>query len=289
MSEPISSPFFRLPRELRDQIYTYVFETAPMEWLVPHTEEHFPYRISFPDAWTKRYGHNTETISHAFPALCCASRQLFYESVPRFLTRVEVFTFNTETTKKILDWLAQFENDEAFKAIKEYMCYEWTVFDSEAIDLQFNLVSRMINLETLYLQFTFPELKNCVEEDEYDWTDESYNYSDTGIAYSPRLFYIFSPDRQDADQAEKKWPVTEQDYAREKLVLQEMLDEFIKVHRLDVVLKLSKLEFLELHFDVVGKGQVRHNLSRPLYMWFKQMWAERERNVEVLTGFSEDT
>lgn len=284
------SSFFRLPRELRDQIYAHVFDIAPMNWLVPHIDEHFPARISFPDSWTKRHGHNSSVLFHAFPALCCTSRQIFLESTPHFLTRVEAFTFNAQSSKLFRDWFAQFPDNEGFKAIREYACYEWKAFELEETQVQVDLLTRLANVEDLHISFTCPTVINGVLESDHDWINEQYVYGDTGLPYEPRCYYTASPEIWDTQPPHplKKYPPPQEYIAREKEVLQQKLQGFITAHQLELLFNLPKLKVLNLQFDVEGQGVFRHNLCHPLYRWFKEEWEKRGRDVMVLTGFSED-
>lgn len=275
-SEALSPTFFRLPRELRDQIYEHVFQTALVECPLP--------QINFPASWTRDYGHDSTQFFHPFPALCCVSHQLFQESVPIFLTRVETFTFNIETCQRLLDWLAQFPNDEAFRAIRDYSSFEWNAFDSTSINLHTSLLSRMSNLESLALTFTFPDLAHSWKLGDHSWEDELTLLSDFGVPYPFTLYY--TPDFESPAPEARRFD--HEIFKNERTLLQQKLQEFVKVHRLEIVLNLAKLAVLELQFDVEGEGCVRHNLCRPLNIWFTKMWEERGRSVQVMTGFDEN-
>lgn len=287
-SEALLPAFLRLPRELRDQIYKHVFETAPIEWLVPKYKEQFSKPISFPRGWTRSYGHDSTQFFHPFPALCCVSHQLFRESVPVFLTRVETFTFNTETCQRLLDWLAQFPDDAAFKAIKGHSSFEWNVFDSTSTSLHKSLLTRMSNLESLVLTFTFSDLAHSCKTEDHDWEEEQNLLSDFGIPYPFDLYYTPDVGNPDTEARKLDWPGDHEMFKNERRLLQEKLQEFVQAHRLEVVLDLAKLECLELQFDVKADGDVRHNLCRPLYLWFTKMWKEKGRSVDVLTGYNEN-
>ncbi|OAL54488.1 hypothetical protein IQ07DRAFT_583780 [Pyrenochaeta sp. DS3sAY3a] len=275
-SEARSPMFLRLPRELRDQIYEHVFETASAEWL--------PHQRNFPTSWTRDYGHDSTRFFHTFPALCCVSHQLFQESVPIFLTRVETFTFNIETCQRLLDWLAQFPDDEAFRAIRDYSSFEWNAFDSTSINLHTSLLSRMSNLASLALIFTFPDLAHSWKLVDHNWGEELTLFTNFGVPYPFTLYY--TPDFESPAPEDRRFD--HEIFKNERTLLQQKLEEFIKVHRLEVILNLAKLAILELQFDVKDEGCVRHNLCRPLNIWFKKMWEERGRSVQVMYGSDEN-
>ncbi|CAO2654973.1 Nn.00g117060.m01.CDS01 [Neocucurbitaria sp. VM-36] len=279
-------PFLRIPRELRDQIYTYVFETAPINWLVPHVDEHFPKRISFPDSWTKRHSHDSGVIFHAFPALCCTSRQMFLESTPHFLTNADVFTLNTQSSKILYDWLTQFPDHEGFKAVKDFACYQWDAFDLEATQVQIDLLTRLTNVQALYLTFTFPSIVDGIAESEYDWEAEQHVYIDTGLLYPPKKYYTATPEIWDANPQHplNKYPPPKEYIARETEALEQKLEQFIAAHRLQVLFDLPKLESLSLEFATDEQGSYRHKLCNPLYKWFEKEWEQRGRNVLITTG-----
>lgn len=260
-----------------------------MNWLVPHIDEHFPKRISFPDSWTKRHGHDSSVMFHAFPALCCTSRQIFLESTPHFLTMAEFFTSNTQSSKLLYDWLSQFPNREGFKAVKDFACYQWDAFGQEATQVQIDLLTRLTNVDTLQLTFTFPSIVHGIVESEYDWETEQHVYIDTGLLYPPTKYYTATPEIWDAHSQHplKKYPPPHEYIAREKEALRQKLEEFIAAHRLKVLFDLPKLESLSFDFATDGQGNYRHNLGNPLYNWFEKEWEQRGRNVLIMTGYDE--
>ena len=287
MSDSSAPPchLFRLPRELRDQIYAYVFDTAPMSWLTPHIEEHFPHRIGFPASSTRRHGFESTVLFHPFPALCCASRRLFVESTPRFLTCVDTFTVTSQTARLFYEWLEQFPNDEGFKAIRDYAGYGWETFELESTQLHVDLLTRLTNIDNLHLTFNTRTILNGEKLADYDWKEEQYIWCDTGLLYDARFYYTLSLEKCDATP---KYPPATEDLDLEKAVLKEKLSEFIQAHRLQVVLDLSRINSFQFDFCAEDEGQYRHNLHHPLYKWFEREWKKRGRDVCITSIYSED-
>lgn len=277
MSE--TSPLFRLPREIRDLIYDFVFDTAAPDWLYPpsvvktYLEYHFPYSRN------GVYNTRANYLSHNFPALCCVSRQLFLETALIFIKPRTVFTYNLQTMKWLYEWLEQFPGSEGFEAISEYSCQEWDVLDEEADRLQLALLTRMKNLESVQFVFEVPTLADGRAHDDYEWYEEQNCMSDFGFTYPDRCFYIQS--------LRGKWPLDKEDIKQEKERLSNELHSFIEKLHLTAVLNQSKLKFLEFEFRARDGGEMRHNLCNVLFEWFREEFSKRGMDVSVITGYVE--
>jgi hypothetical protein len=102
----VSSPLLRLPRELRDEIYKYVFDRYHQERL--HLSQH----------------HNIQERAvtppiRALPPICGASHQLYDETTPHFLTRVTPTSSNVATTCWMHKWLATFPSELGYRSIQQ--------------------------------------------------------------------------------------------------------------------------------------------------------------------------
>lgn len=274
-----SSRLLRLPREIRDLIYDLVFETAAPDWLYPKSVVNTPSEYHFPYSKNGAFDTKEHYLSHNFPALCCVSHQLFFESVLIFIKPRTVFTYNAPTMKWLCEWLDQFPNSEGFKAISEYSCCGWDVLDEEANSLQLLFMTRMENLTYIQFVFEFPAIVNGVAADDYDWHEEQNCISDYGLSYPNRCFYT--------EALRKKSPLEKNDIEQEKRRLDEELLSFIDKLRLAAVFDQSKLKFLQFEFHARDGGNMRHNLCNALFKWFEKQFGQRGMDVSVTTGYSE--
>lgn len=101
-----TSPFFRLPRELRDKVYHYIFDALLWKWLDFQQHHNVCEREITPPI-------------HALPPICKASKQTYYEATPFFLKQVTPFSLNVETTCWLRKWLATFPSDTGYRAVRQ--------------------------------------------------------------------------------------------------------------------------------------------------------------------------
>jgi hypothetical protein len=100
-----ASPLLRLPRELRDEIFKYVFDFFDQE------------RLQF-----SRHHDVTEQIVTppicALPPICCVSQQLYIETTPYLISRVTPLSSSVATTCWLRKWLATLPNELGYRSIQ---------------------------------------------------------------------------------------------------------------------------------------------------------------------------
>lgn len=98
-------PLLRLPQELRDDIYAYIFDDFPHQRL----------RIN------KYHNVHERTITlplKALPPICTTSLQIYHETTPYFLQRITLLAFNLQTTCWLRRWLATFPSNHGYLSIQ---------------------------------------------------------------------------------------------------------------------------------------------------------------------------
>ncbi|KAL5117884.1 hypothetical protein ACEQ8H_004202 [Pleosporales sp. CAS-2024a] len=98
------SPLLRLPREIRDEITRYVFDSFDQERL---------------HIW--RYHNvlerNITPPIKALPPICSASQQLYHETTPYLLSRIVPVSSDVSTTCWLRKWLATFHDNLGYRSI----------------------------------------------------------------------------------------------------------------------------------------------------------------------------
>lgn len=142
-------PFFQLPREIRDQIYKNVFDTAPYHWLTAQT--HPDKLVYIPDS-SLHSASPLKPFAHAFPAICRVSRQLYLEAAPMFLraTYCLIHSENGGTAAQLVEWLDQFPNNEGFSAVHYIHLAD---FPADGAAKHNELIQRCVNLGYMELNF----------------------------------------------------------------------------------------------------------------------------------------
>lgn len=98
------SRLLRLPRELRDIIVVYIFDSFDLERL--DFARHHPVQE-----------HNITTPTRSLPPICVASRQLHDETLPYFLSRITPISHSLDTTIWMRRWLETLSPHLGFNAI----------------------------------------------------------------------------------------------------------------------------------------------------------------------------
>jgi hypothetical protein len=98
-------PLLRLPRELRDEIYAYVFDDFPHQRLRINKYHNVHERIITPPL-------------KALPPICATSLQLYFETTPYFLLHITLLAFNLQTTCWLRRWFATFPNSAGYISIQ---------------------------------------------------------------------------------------------------------------------------------------------------------------------------
>ena len=88
-----NSPLLHLPRELRDQIFDYLFDNEQLR------------RIDFDRKHNVQEARVTRPLESLHP-ICRVSQQLYIEATPSYLTRVAPISFNVATTCWLRKWFA---------------------------------------------------------------------------------------------------------------------------------------------------------------------------------------
>lgn len=96
----------RLPRELRDEIYHYVFEDINLERVDFHRRHNTQEREVTRPSW-------------ALHPLCNVSQQLYVEATPRLLSRVTPISHNVATNCWLHKWLTTFPAGTGYSAVKQ--------------------------------------------------------------------------------------------------------------------------------------------------------------------------
>jgi hypothetical protein len=264
MSTPATtqSPLLRLPRELRDQIYTYTF---------------LEYRFfsDFPPSWSDVDTSDKNALFRALPGVCQASRQLFDEATPVFLAR-DMQSWNTSTSKQLLNLYSQFPEDTATKGIQRFSIHNWT---EQGTAVQLNLISKFTNLQFLHAIFSFPSIVDGVPLERFNYPNEQGIWLDTGLHYDP------PPGRS---------------IEEEKAVLKDDLEAFITRYSLDRIVEMPGLNSMQFIFATNDRGEnaiggnkeYRHRLCNPLWRWATQKmvekWGEEIGRRAVTTTLPED-
>jgi hypothetical protein len=101
------SAMLRLPRELRDEIYHYVFDDLNLERVDFHRRHNILQR-------------DVTRPSRALHPLCNTSQQLYIEATPVLFSRVTPISHNVATTCWLRNWLATFPAETGYRAIKQF-------------------------------------------------------------------------------------------------------------------------------------------------------------------------
>jgi hypothetical protein len=251
------SPLLRLPRELRDAIFTHAF------WGYGH----------FPQTWSNVDVSDQNALFYELPGMCQASRQLFHEATPIFLKNCWIESWNMSTSRNLLNFYSQFPYNEAAKDVEVFSLWNWTD-DSTAIHLE--LISKFTNLESLEITFSFPTIIDGTPMDKFNYTNEQYYWCETGLNYKP-------PKGQSIEE--------------EKAILGKDLEEFITTHGLDRIIEMPNFRDLEIQFAVNDGGEAttshselyRHRLCNPLWRWatknMKEKWGvDAEDGMDAQDG-----
>jgi hypothetical protein len=237
------SSLLRLPRELRDTIFTHAF------WGYGH----------FPQDWAEVDVTDPNALFHELPGVCQASRQLFREATPIFLKSCWIESWNTSTSRTLLDFYSKFPYNEATKDVKVLSLCNWTE-DSTAVQLE--LISKFANLESLEITFTFPSIIDGTSMDKFNYTNEQYFWCETGLNYE-------IPGGRSIEV--------------EKAILGKDLEAFITTYGLDRIIKVPNLNYLEFQFAVNDGDEAttsysesyRHRLCNPLWRWATKKMEEK--------------
>ncbi|KAI4693160.1 uncharacterized protein J4E88_001531 [Alternaria novae-zelandiae] len=244
MSVPVSppSPLLRLPRELRDQIYTYTFDDAE-----PFVKNRAAITTSSKIA-----------LFHDLPALCQANRQLFNEATPIFLAQ-NLFSWNTQESKQLLDLFSHLPKDAASKRVKHISIYNWT---EQGTPAHLELISKFTQLEFVEIIFSFPSIEDGVRMERFDYTNEQECYLETGLHY----------DLPEGRSLEEEKASLAQDV--ETFVAQYGLDRIIDMPKLDgMQFQFATNQGEEDAFG--GNQEYRHRLCNPLWRWATKKMEEK--------------
>ncbi|KAH7371399.1 hypothetical protein BKA66DRAFT_186281 [Pyrenochaeta sp. MPI-SDFR-AT-0127] len=258
------SPLLRLPRELREWIYTYAFTDFGL----------------FPRDWNEVGDSDKNALFYELPGLCQANRQLFREATPIFLAR-DIYSWNTQTSQHLLNLYSLFPGDEATKNVEEFSVYDWT---EKGTAIQLDLISRFTNLEFLDIIFGFPGMVDGEPMNRYDYPNEQGLWYDTGLHYFP-------PEGRSVE--EEKTVLTND--------LQVFINKY-GLDRIIQMPKLKSLQFQFGVNDgsetEQGSGELyRHRLCNPLWRWATQKMIEKwgigdirdgRDHVYVMTALAED-
>jgi hypothetical protein len=259
------SPLLRLPRELRDAIFTQVFRGHGR----------------FPPNWGEVDISNQNALFYELPGVCQASRQLFQEATPIFLNNCCIESWNTSTSRHLLNFYSQFPDNEATKDVELFSLFNWTE-DSTAVQLE--LISKFTNLETIEITFSFPGTIDGTPMNKYSYSNEQYLWCETGLHYEPSAGRSIE---------------------EEKAILAKDLEAFITKYGLDCIIEMPKLSDLEFQFAVSdgsdettsGGELYRHRLCNPLWRWarkkMKEKWGvdnaeDGREKFHVATNMTED-
>lgn len=249
---PVLSPLLRLPRELRDQIFSYLFKEG---------DEVFP-------AWPSHVKHN-RTLYNALPSICRGSKQLFLKATPFFLNAATINSDDAETSKRLITFLEEFPEEAGFKAITDFNLYEWT---EDAVTLQLSLISRFTELEAISLVFAMKGLSDGWSEEDHDYNLEQDLWYKNKIHYRPR-------DGRSVEEEKQKLAEDTQAF----------IDNY-GFDRILALPKLRIVQFQ--FYDLESGKFYRHRLCNPLWRWAEGVMAEKLGTVEdlghVSTDFSED-
>lgn len=126
-------PFFRLPREIRDDIFDYVFDDIKKQC------------VSFKSYQVISEGRVRPPLEK-LPPLCSVSQQFYLEATPRYLARMTLSSCSVTTTSWILKWLATFPFDSGYRSVRQMM---FRNFHGPEQNKGFELISRCHNLRSL--------------------------------------------------------------------------------------------------------------------------------------------
>ncbi|KAI4711384.1 hypothetical protein J4E89_003949 [Alternaria sp. Ai002NY15] len=228
------SPLLRLPRELRDQIYTYTFEESE-----PFLKNRAAITTSSKIA-----------LFHDLPALCQANRQLFNEATPIFLAR-NLFSWNTRESQQLLDLYSHLPEDAASKHVKHISICNWT---EQGTATHLELISKFIQLESINIIFSFLSIEDGVRMERFDYTNEQECYLETGLHY----------DLPEGRSLEEEKASLAQDV--ETFVTKYGLDPIVDMPRLHgMQFQFATNQGEEDAFG--GNQEYRHRLCNPLWRW----------------------
>jgi hypothetical protein len=252
-----SSPLLRLPRELRDQIYTYAFDDSEF-FLKNRAAITTPSKIA---------------LFNDLPALCQANRQLFNEATPIFLAQ-NLFSWNTQESKQLLDLYSHLPKNAASERVKHISIHNWT---EQGTSTHLELISNFTQLESVKLIFSFPSIEDGVRMERFDYTNEQECYLENGLHY----------DLPKGRSLEQEKASLVQDV--ETFVAKYGLDRIIDLP------KLHSMQFLfatnqggEHAFG--GNQEYRHRLCNPLWRWATKKLEEKwgADKFSVTTTMPED-
>jgi hypothetical protein len=221
---------FTLPRELRDQIYAYA--------LYPP----FPWSYDIP-------------YSYDFPGICQTNRQLYYETLPVYISFSMIQFYNTAKTLEIQDWLSELQVTGQFGNIYAVVrsVKIWMLEEKNA-DREMQFLQRCTSLRELNIHLYIEVPSGDIGEDE---------------------------DR-----------VMAKDRALKTVTLQEVLATHRLAAILDCT-RLEKLELIlpkiPGHNSLPQSVKERQAFMGILKDWFVEQWALMgKRNVEVRWDVQED-
>ncbi|KAF2129320.1 hypothetical protein P153DRAFT_366731 [Dothidotthia symphoricarpi CBS 119687] len=136
--ETLQPLLFRLPRELRDEIYQYTLDDDLKQQ-----------RLDFQQRHDVRERAITPPI-RALPPICGVSKQVYYEATPFFLSQITPLSLTVETTCWLRKWLATFPSETGYRAIRQLA---FRSFHGPEQIKGFELIALCPNLRSLDVMF----------------------------------------------------------------------------------------------------------------------------------------
>jgi hypothetical protein len=174
------SPFYSLPRELRDEIYKLSLQHDPSDestWARLESRDNLSATHS-PKILENSAGNDgTQAIEDFVPGtknevqrssspifplspICLASKTTYHEAIPLFLQLNTIYCSSPSTTHYLFDWLAKFPHPDGYGSIRNLAIQPWMVYTTEyevfARSRQQDLLGKCTNLRCLTLVFRPP-------------------------------------------------------------------------------------------------------------------------------------
>ena len=245
-------PFFALPRELRDQVYTLLFtENSDTSCTITAPSKNGDDNDNNDDENSNNninYGPSIALDLKFLHPLCQASTQLYYEATPLLLRSYGAIIFGDRNAIEFpLHWLSSFTEKiipspsiSAFIGIKDLRIPWYAGWDPA----HFRLLKRLVNLQTLELGLEIRQEDRAV-----------FFEHQSKIAQMP----------------------TKETESRKK-ELEVVVQHFVKQHHLSIIVdRLDKLSHFT--FYLLTWSEETNDLGFALRAWFDEWWKQRGRDV----------
>lgn len=256
------SPFYLLPRELRDEIYKLSFPQHDLSnkstWArvesrenlhTTHSLKSLENSVGNDDSQTtedfvlgiKNKVRGSSSQIFPLPPICLASKTTYHEAVPLFLQSSTIYCSSPSTTHYLLNWLAKFPHPDGYGSIR-------------SLAIQYGIVHNR----------------------EYEGFSRSHQQDLFGNCTNLRcLTLVFQPSLELMDLQLCNYTSSTSMYVYEHLE-----NTIVKPHQFEEVIAIPRLEKLVLDFSF-GFDPAIHKLNG----WYAGRWKEEGRAVALECKF----